>query len=588
MENMITFVPFFGIVEDRYDPQRLGRLKVRIFGIHSDNRSELPTIDLPWAYPIVPINQASMSGIGGPVTGPVEGTQVFGFFRDADLQEPVVMGTIPGSYLTKPSPTDGFSDPRGVYPVTDIDKQDINRMERGEIRNTHVDFKLQNITTAKTTGPISSNGARTSGEYDELFESSPQYPFNHVSETESGHMFERDDTPGFERIHNMHRSGTSEEVYADGSKTVKVYGDSFEIVIQDKNVAVYGDINVTVNGAANILVGGNANLEVNGDLGTIVRGNENKVVYGNLTEHIQGDKICYVDGTHTAKAANINLHSNSDLITRAGGKTYIQASGNVELQGSQVHMNKPTPLVSIVPTPTLAINAPLVDLVTPGNLKDYTPRQGQTLARTYITIDPTIYENLDGTIPSGFVYPVSSEVTSEDELIRNVVRREGGYVNHPADKGGPTKYGITKKTLAAYRGVPNDSLTAQDVRNLTEDEAVAIYKQDYYTPARITQMPSKTQELAFDMSVNHGVTGGANITRRALRSMGVDIPATGGTNNSLISAMNSVNQDDLYDAMVKTRVQTYYAIVQKDPTQKVFINGWLNRMKEFGWSNTQT
>lgn len=90
-------MPWFGVVEDRNDPLFLGRCKVRIAGYHTPDLTLLPTADLPWAYPIQPINSAAMSGIGHAPIGPVEGTWVTGFFRDGDdCQEPIIWGTIGG------------------------------------------------------------------------------------------------------------------------------------------------------------------------------------------------------------------------------------------------------------------------------------------------------------------------------------------------------------------------------------------------------------------------------------------------------------------------------------------------------------
>jgi len=94
---MKDFVWWMGVVEDRDDPERLGRCRVRIFGYHTDDKGLLPTSDLPWATPVQPITSASISGVGSTPVGIVPGTWVAGWFLDGkDAQQPVVFGTIPG------------------------------------------------------------------------------------------------------------------------------------------------------------------------------------------------------------------------------------------------------------------------------------------------------------------------------------------------------------------------------------------------------------------------------------------------------------------------------------------------------------
>lgn len=88
---------YYGVVESRdSDPKKLGRCKVRVVGVHSEDNVLLPTNDLPWAYPLMPVHSASMSGIGYSPTGIVEGTWCCITFRDADMQHPVIMGTVGG------------------------------------------------------------------------------------------------------------------------------------------------------------------------------------------------------------------------------------------------------------------------------------------------------------------------------------------------------------------------------------------------------------------------------------------------------------------------------------------------------------
>lgn len=88
---------FMGVVEDRQDPEALGRCRVRVVGYHTPDKEILPTEDLPWTIPLMPITSASISGTGQSPIGPVEGTWVMGFFLDGDeCQLPVMMGTFPG------------------------------------------------------------------------------------------------------------------------------------------------------------------------------------------------------------------------------------------------------------------------------------------------------------------------------------------------------------------------------------------------------------------------------------------------------------------------------------------------------------
>jgi len=139
------FVWWQGVVEDRIDPLKLGRCRVRILGYHTDNKDEgvgIPTEHLPWATPSQPITSAAMNGIGTTPMGPVEGTWVFGFFRDGkNAQEPVMMSTFGGRPEAVANPKLGFNDPKGVYPLathigeqedgTFIGEPDVNRLARG-------------------------------------------------------------------------------------------------------------------------------------------------------------------------------------------------------------------------------------------------------------------------------------------------------------------------------------------------------------------------------------------------------------------------------------------------------------------------
>ena len=121
-----NFQYFIGVVEDRNDPNKMGRIKVRAYGISTEQ--------LPWAIPIMPYTSASTSGVGLSPTGPVEGTWVFGFFVDGkEFGQPMILGTLPGAPTDPSKPDFGFNDPNGIYPIIDTPgESDVNALARGK------------------------------------------------------------------------------------------------------------------------------------------------------------------------------------------------------------------------------------------------------------------------------------------------------------------------------------------------------------------------------------------------------------------------------------------------------------------------
>ncbi len=144
-----------GVVEDNKDPEALGRLKVRIFGYHTDDKGVLPTERLPWAMPIIPITSASIAGVGISPTGCLPGAWVMGFFRDgADAQDPIIFGSLYG----RPNDTSTVSED-GAYPSVDervpgastTNEQDVNRLARGTGVDTG-EGAVQDAATSETSG----------------------------------------------------------------------------------------------------------------------------------------------------------------------------------------------------------------------------------------------------------------------------------------------------------------------------------------------------------------------------------------------------------------------------------------------------
>ena len=139
------FVWFTGVVEDRQDPKRLGRVRVRVLGLHTEDLTKIPTTDLPWAHIMHPVTNPSMQGLGDTPTFLVEGTWVVGFFLDAvEKQQPLIIGSLPGYPQDVADTSKGFNDPIGKYPSSSIThsdhstkESDVNRLARGLTSETH-------------------------------------------------------------------------------------------------------------------------------------------------------------------------------------------------------------------------------------------------------------------------------------------------------------------------------------------------------------------------------------------------------------------------------------------------------------------
>lgn len=576
------FYWWMGVVEDRDDPLKLGRVRVRILGYHLDNKQVLPTDDLPWAMPLQPITSAATSGVGSSPLGPVAGTWVMGFFVDGkDCQQPMIMGTIAGmpdpraacmqqkSDQNKSAPgvlkdssgntvTDGSGNPiqtpqsptnanttpsqaiTGTLPPlnqSDVQKlmDALGKKESGSIPggtqnyavvnqigfvgkyqfgapalqtvgyvrnptpmkarknselnddvwsgkngvNSMADWKanknncqelamfelLKNNyksltpntidpsgekgqaagylavahllgpggarklkagevgkdangttgtqyyalgggavggSTSPTTGsapgekltqtnkdpagPLNKPGAGNpppfsdpDGRYpdceyngsqdtnklaqadpgdvagtvvedryknrDEKIETADgkvwdepapaynaKYPFNKVTQSEAGHIFEMDDTPGGERIHLAHAGGTYFEVDKTGTFRRKIIGDNYEIIVRNNNVYVKGNCNLTVEGAYNLMVKDTADVVISGVTNVTIKDDANINVSGDASVNVKGDL--------TAKATNISMNATADINLSAGKSLNMSAGANARLSaGASVKIN---------------------------------------------------------------------------------------------------------------------------------------------------------------------------------------------------------------------------------------------------------
>lgn len=496
----------FGIVEDRKDPLRLGRCRVRIVGKHNPDRSILRTEDLPWAYPVQGLTSAAMSGIGSTPIGPVEGTTVKIEFYDEEEQIPIMTGTVGGipqdstiidrdstslevrtettevveiPFNAKPAKsynsisqdgvdlikekeslrltayldsagvptigygttlingqpvtlgmtitedqaeeyfTDhlnqevikyvksnvktvvtqsmfdslcsfvynlgsgnfakstllahlnssqylecaaafdlynkdkagntlaglvkrraeekalflkdgvpgatgavkklevedvqrqnesvlyGFKDPTGKYPLY-FNEPDTNRLARHEQIEQTIVVKKE---AARVKGVVSAGGfswTQSAVPYNAL------YPFNHVRQSESGHVLEFDDTPGSERVHLYHRSGTFFEVDANGTEVKRIVGDGYEILERDGFLYIKGDRSVTIDGVSRVKVNNALNLDVVG--ATTIN------VFNDVNLNVAGDMNTSVAGEYRLKASSLKIETDGSMDFKAGDK----------------------------------------------------------------------------------------------------------------------------------------------------------------------------------------------------------------------------------------------------------------------------
>ena len=342
--GMDGFLWFAGVIEDREDPEKAGRVRVRCIGLHTANLDELPTEDLPWAQVMAPTDTPSMAGMGNTPSFLVEGTHVIGFFLDAaTMQQPMVIGSIPGQPVEIADPNFGFYDPSGTYPKT-LNEPDTNRLVRGSIGETHPSLikrrGMKQTEVPLSTKPFFAAGVqpgvtedvrKTWNEPDPKSNAPTFYPFNHVHESECGHIHEVDDTPGGERLLEQHISGTFTEIHPTGDKVVKVVGKNYEIIVSDSNILIEGDLNVTVNGNKNELIKGDYVLEVEGDSYTKIHKNQRirvgvrgeKAGGGNREEEILGSHAFDVRQSVKGRVGSAKDGSRDFDVTIGGNETRI-------------------------------------------------------------------------------------------------------------------------------------------------------------------------------------------------------------------------------------------------------------------------
>ena len=356
-----------GVVEDNLDPTGAGRCKVRVIGHNTPLKADLSRVELPWAYPVLPLNNPH-----GKIVALKPGTRVMGFYRDGTLgQDLVMMGTINTGYgtasgynededpveaISLADPVDrggdiGFVDDRqgvggpienqpqkSLLTVVDAKLVQENISDYGSLRVNEINTPrlargqvAETITQAHRDLQISTHIIKP----DLTLMSEPatpfaaKYPYNTVEESDSGHVKEVDDTPGAERIKESHRTGTFYEIHPDGTKVTKVVNDEFSVTIGDKGVKVEGVCAVHIGGTADVYCESDINVKTEMNATIDVKMNATALVEGNVSSVIQGNLVATSAGDIVVAGASVLVTGAEQVDLISGGALNILAAEEI-------------------------------------------------------------------------------------------------------------------------------------------------------------------------------------------------------------------------------------------------------------------
>jgi len=339
------------------------------------------------------------------------------------------------SALRKVPENTGFFDPKQVYPrVSAIGEPDTNRLARNE--KTH-DTVVGKKDAAQTKNIEIAGGGQPWSQPKSSYNA--QYPYNHVQETESGHVIEYDDTPKNERMHWYHRAGTFTEIDRNGTVTRKIVGDSFEILERDGYIYIGGRANITIEGNCNILVKNNVNLEVNGKLIADVHNDMDLNIAGHFNVTSAGDINLLSGGkitTHSKKDTNISSRATLNVKSTTGLNMTGTTKTTISSPITEVAVLKTTGL-SFVAIPPVA---PTVDTPNVNAPKKFTPVEP--------VLPPLLLDDKLGEWSSALSTLAENAEANKEEI--KVLKKKG------IDEGLLTKEDLDKPLTAGQEDTTNE------------------------------------------------------------------------------------------------------------------------------------
>ena len=176
----------------------------------------------------------------------------------------------------------------------------------------------------------------------------------------------------------------------------------------------------------------------------------------------------------------------------------------------------------------------------------------------------------------------------------SLLKVEGGYSNVTADTGGETYAGITRKNFPMWEGwsIVDKNKPLTNNKKIPDPKLKplisAFYKTNFWDKLKADSLNKNIANLLFDFAVNSGVVAASKGLQTAINNSGQSVTVDGAIGPLTISAANKCNQKKLFDNLFQYRKDFYNKIVNANTSQKVFLQGWLNRLNTFTFENKTT
>lgn len=410
----------------------------------------------------------------------------------------------------------GFKDPNDKYPLkTHLDEPDTNRLARNQrIRDTIIYSK----ELAEHKGIEKANGKGTWDQSPTPYNA--KYPFNNVWQSESGHILEFDDTPGAERVHLYHRSGTFTEVDLNGTQVNRIVGDGYQIFERNGYVHVEGNLDVSIKGAKRVRVDDTLDLEVRG--ATVIN------IHDNAKLNVAGD---------------FELSAGGNIKLSAGGVFHANASGAAAIDGSRIDFNSgvTSPLSKIASIGGEAVSFP--ELAVPSRKEE----DAQKYESPDDGTDAQVIEHKQNRISNGTATREDLEakptVTDKVKPPENTVKETAVTKDVPA---GTTEFDYNKKISKYYTLA---DLTANGTRKLRAQAGLTADQIYLNLKALAVNVLDPLKELYPSMKINSGLRL-ENTTSQHNKGQAVDVSFPGLSRAQLYDRILEVQKLIPYDQLL--------------------------------------